>query len=506
MKLGILQRWVFGYLAVFFLLAGSNFYALVQLHRLGTSTIPALSLDMRLLALQKKMIDSALSQLRYERKFMLMKNDEIHEQFVKGKEEFHRLLSESLNVANTAATKGILRSVEVHQNSYEEIVDGEIALVRDGKRFDETPFRRAKDDASDAVLDDLQRLEELTRENMTQRMGAVSEAGASSLSMAIISSTATVFFALLVSFFIVRSITSPLRKLVMKTRDVAAGIFQSDLQIASPPEISELNRAFNVMCEKLTAVDKMKGDFFSIVSHELRTPLTTISEGTSLLLEGAGGQVTPKQQSLLNILLAETNRLIRMVNSILDISKMEAGMMAYAIEPVDMAALIDKAVTEILPLVEARRIVLKKVVWEGLPSVEVDRERILQVLRNLLGNAAKFTPPEGHITVTARSAGDGIEVSVEDTGPGIPRQRLATVFEKFSGTDHRSGTGLGLAIVRHIVVAHGGRVWAESTEGEGSKFVFAIPFSSPLSHSQPKDASGRVHGQRSLHDGRTKEV
>ena len=273
-------------------------------------------------------------------------------------------------------------------------MDGQTELVRANTNVSaRDQFRTAKNEASDAVLDELERLEALTREDMTQRMGAVSRAGSSSLSMAVASSMVTVFFALLVSFLIVRSITSPLKKLVTKTRDVAAGIFEGDLQIVSPPEISELNRAFNVMCEKLTAVDKMKGDFFSMVSHELRTPLTTISEGTSLLLEGAGGQVTAKQQGLLNILLAETHRLIRMVNSILDLSKMEAGMMAYTIETTSMAFLIDKAVTEILPLVEARKIALKKIVADDLPSLRVDGERILQVLRNLIGNAAKFTPP-----------------------------------------------------------------------------------------------------------------
>jgi two-component system sensor histidine kinase GlrK len=493
MKIGILQRWVLGYLAVFFLLAGSNLYALVQLHRLGTRTIPAISADVRILTLQRRMLDSMLSQLRYERKFILMKDEAIYEQFVKGKDEFSRVLSDTLRLADTTDKKAVLYKIEAHQQRYEEMVARQTALIRAGMRLGGNDFKGTKDEESDAVLDELQKLEELTRDDMTERMNAVSRAGTLSLRLAIASSVAAVFFAVLVSFLFARSITSPLKKLVTKTRDVASGVFEGDLRIASPPEISELNRSFNVMCEKLTAVDKMKGDFFSMVSHELRTPLTTINEGTSLLLEGAGGQVTPKQQGLLNILLAETNRLIRMVNSILDVSKMEAGMMAYSRETVSMAALIDEAVTEILPLVEARRIVLKKVVWEGLPNVEVDRERILQVLRNLLGNAVKFTPPQGHITISARSLDEGIEVCVEDTGPGIPQRRLSTVFEKFSGTDHRSGTGLGLAIVRHIIIAHGGRVWVESTEGKGSRFTFAIPFSSPLSpHSS---GTGQITGR-----------
>jgi len=492
MKAGILQRWVLGYLAVFFLLAASNVYALVQLHRLGTSTIPALSADIRLLTLQKRMVDSILSQLRYERKFLLMKDDAVYEQFVKGKDDFSLVLSEAFVIADTPIKRQALDRIKASQKRYELIVESQTELLRINKPYNQKLFKTAKDEATETVLTELEKLEGATRDDMSRRMGTVSRAGSASLSIAIASSTVTVFFALLASFLIARSITRPLRRLVTKTRDVAAGVFEGDLQIVSPPEISELNRAFNVMCEKLTAVDRMKSDFFSMVSHELRTPLTTISEGTSLLLEGAGGQVTAKQRSLLDILLAETNRMIRMVNSILDLSKMEAGMMAYTIETTRLASLVDKAVTEILPLVEARRILLKKDVTESLPDLKVDRERMLQVLRNLIGNAVKFTPPQGHVIISARSVSPGVEISVRDTGPGIPGHKLSTVFEKYNGSDHRSGTGLGLAIAKHIIVAHGGKIWVESTLGEGSRFIFVIPCSSEDSHVRSREASDRT--------------
>jgi two-component system, NtrC family, sensor histidine kinase GlrK len=475
MKLGILGRWVVGYLAVFLLLAGSNTYALVQLHQLGTRTTPSLALDMRILTFQKRLVDSILSQLRYERKFMLMRDGGVYERFAREKIEFHRLLAEAYSAADTAAKRDSLKTVEGYQKRYEGIVTEQIEPLRAPKIRDDGQYRTAKDHALDGALEELKRLEDFTREGIAQKMGMVSSAARSSLSMALASSAITLFLALLTSVFMTRSITSPLKKLVTKTRDVAAGVFEGDLRIASPPEISELNCAFNLMCEKLTAVDKMKGDFFSMVSHELRTPLTTISEGTSLLLEGAGGRVTEKQESLLNILHAETSRLIRMVNSILDLSKMEAGMMAYAFEQTNIGLLVDKAVVEITPLIEAKKIVLRKEVVRDFPHLRADNERILQVLRNLIGNAAKFTPHGGRITVYVRRVHEGLEVSVEDTGPGIPDHKIANVFEKFSGSDHRSGTGLGLAIVRHIIGAHGGRVWVESTVGQGSRFAFVLP-------------------------------
>jgi signal transduction histidine kinase len=125
--------------------------------------------------------------------------------------------------------------------------------------------------------------------------------------------------------------------------------------------------------------------------------------------------------------------------------------------------------------VEAKKISLSKQIEDGLPPLKMDAERILQTLRNLLGNAAKFTQENGRITIAGHLVSGGVEVAVEDTGPGIPEERLATVFEKFSGSDPKRGTGLGLAIVKHVIDVHGGKVWAESRPERGSRFVFVLP-------------------------------
>jgi two-component system sensor histidine kinase GlrK len=227
-------------------------------------------------------------------------------------------------------------------------------------------------------------------------------------------------------------------------------------------------------------VDKMKSDFLSTMSHELRTPLTSIKEGISLLRDGIGGTLGEKQKRLLNILTAETHRLIGLVNSLLDLSKMEAGMMTYHFEAGNLPPLIQRAMMEMVPLVEAKRIRLEAGMNEGLPNVNMDGDRILQALRNLIGNAVKFTPEEGRIRVFARPTNGGVEVSVEDTGPGIPKENMTTIFERFRQVPGKSsnsmkGTGLGLAIVKHIITAHGGKVWAESHPGRGSTFIFVLP-------------------------------
>ena len=198
-----------------------------------------------------------------------------------------------------------------------------------------------------------------------------------------------------------------------------------------------------------------------------------------MFLEGVGGDVTEKQEKLLRIISEESNRLITMVNSLMDLSKMEAGMLEYNFTQASLVPLIQKAVLEVLPLAESRNIIINKHI-EDLPLLKMDTERVLKVLRNLIGNALKFTPPGEAVTISARMKQKTIEVAVADTGPGIPKEHLATVFDKFHQVNSPSsgtvaGTGLGLAIVKHIIQKHGGTVWVKSDLGKGSTFYFALP-------------------------------
>jgi two-component system sensor histidine kinase GlrK len=277
-----------------------------------------------------------------------------------------------------------------------------------------------------------------------------------------------------------RTITQPLSALEKKTKEIGRGDFKGDLDLSSPPELVKLAGAFNLMCNKLNELDKMKADFFSSVAHELRTPLSTIKMGMSLLGEGEEGPITQGQRSLLAVLEKESDRLIRMINSLLDLSKMEAGMMSFHLKPQNIHPLLDQAIGEMGPLIEAKKINLEVAVMERLPIIKIDRERILQALRNIMGNAIKFSPEGGRVKISVRSVDHGVEVSVADAGPGIPAEDLTTIFEKFKqttigGLPPNQGTGLGLAIAKQIITYHGGKIWAESEPGQGSTFIFVLP-------------------------------
>jgi len=421
------------------------------------------------------MVDSILSQLRYEQKYMLMRDAGLYNQFVEANNEFHRLMADLRSVANTQAKRDSTLRIDTLAARYATLVNTEVGLAKSSRSYDTKSYEKRKDKAADDILEELKGLENHARQDVHRSMEVAIETGHSALAIASVASFITLLSAIFIGVFVTRSITNPLNKLVNKTKEISDGVFKSNLSIDSPPEVADLAKAFNSMCDKLSEVDKMKNDFLSMISHELRTPLTTIKEGTSLLLEKIGGEITEKQERLLTILAAETNRLIEMVNSILDLSKMEAGMMSFTFEDADIAPLIDRAATEIAPLLEAKKIVLEKELAKDLGTQKMDEDRILQALRNLLGNAAKFTNESGRITVSAKTTHVGVEVFVEDSGPGIPAERLPTIFEKFSGLDHKGGTGLGLAIVKRIIEVHGGKVWVESKLGQGSKFTFVLP-------------------------------
>ncbi len=469
-----------GYFAIFSLVILVSAYAILRLHQLNAGTRHILNIDNRILDFQEKLADSTLSQLRYEKKYVLTKDILLYEQFLSAKADFAKFLSELLLIVDTPEKRDSLNKVKAHYQRFQSLADKEIENVRGNQSYPKRWSEQEIERASDGVLEELKRLEGYARRDIQQRMKKLGESSASARKLVLTISAIAAVLVIAASFLITRSITRPLTILMEKTKEISKGVFNDNLNISSPPEISELTGAFNSMCGKLKMVDKIKSDFFSSMSHELRTPLTSIKEGINLLREGAGGAIPERQKRLLAILSEESKRLIDLVNSLLDLSKMEAGMMTYTFEPGTIAPLVERATTEMTPLIEARKITLTTKVDGKLPVIKIDREKILQVLRNLVGNAVKFTPEGGQVRVVARLVNRGVEVSVSDTGSGIKRENLTTIFEKFhqapfKQSNHIKGTGLGLAIVKHVITAHGGNVWAESEPGQGSSFIFVLP-------------------------------
>lgn len=228
--------------------------------------------------------------------------------------------------------------------------------------------------------------------------------------------------------------------------------------------------------EQLRALEEMRTSFVSAVSHELSTPLTCIKTSVDLLQET--GASKRAQEELLRTVAHHTDQLETLVAELLDFTKLEAGQLSISPQPTDLRVIVRRAVEALSPLFKERGQSVSLDLPSEISAVAVDRRRIEQVLTNLLSNANKFTPKEGRIEVALTEKEDLLEIAVSDNGPGVSLSERDHIFEKFYAADNgqgETGVGLGLYIARQLVELHGGRIWVESTPGEGSTFRFTLP-------------------------------
>jgi signal transduction histidine kinase len=270
--------------------------------------------------------------------------------------------------------------------------------------------------------------------------------------------------------------TRALRRLSAATTSVAEGQFAEPLTIRSKDEIGDLARAFNRMAARLRELDAIKEQFYATMAHELRSPLTSVREAARLLQADPGGSLTPRQIRLVSIVHSSAERLLRLVNQMLDLSRLSAGLLPLDRRWFPLDEVVARAIDELRVQAEERGITLARECGPGSFLIFGDQDRIMQVLVNLVANALRFTPSSGCVTVRLIDLGPEIECHVEDTGVGIRPDALPRLFERFrQAHTGRGGSGLGLAIVRAIVEAHGGSVTAESQEGKGSRFTVVLP-------------------------------
>lgn len=276
------------------------------------------------------------------------------------------------------------------------------------------------------------------------------------------------------------------------------------VQVQSPRKPEEAKAAARTEEEEL---EHLKKEFLSTISHELRTPLTAIKGALGLALGGTAGPLSPELRELLELAEKNTDRLIGLITSILDMFKLETRRLPMRMEPFSLAESIQHKVSSHRPATEKKKLALETQIEPGLPRANGDRARLEQALDQLLSNAIKFSPPEATVTVAARHVAENgqafVEVSVRDRGKGIPPEAQKRIFSKFSLaedtlTREHQGSGLGLAIARAIVEGHGGRIWFESQVGEGSTFFFTVPASPAPVEARPAEQAAETAEQKKL--------
>jgi signal transduction histidine kinase len=289
---------------------------------------------------------------------------------------------------------------------------------------------------------------------------------------------------------LIASMRRPLEDLVEASGRLAGGDLEARVKVGGLSETATLGSAFNEMAEELQRragerdqLDRMKDEFVLTASHELRSPLTSV-QGFAELLLLEREKLSPKQAETVEVILDNTRHLGRLLNDLLDLARSDAGRLTIRPEPTGAAGLIEEAVRTMRAQFDSRHQELNLEIENDLPWIEADRDRIRQVLVNLLTNANEYCSQGALIEVKAHRAGAEVEIDVIDNGPGIPQQQLEHIFERFTRgdageTQRVGGTGLGLAISKSLVELHGGTIAAVSTPGSGSAFYVRLPAIAP---------------------------
>ncbi len=282
--------------------------------------------------------------------------------------------------------------------------------------------------------------------------------------------------ALLMAAFISRQLVVPLRQLIVAARGIAGGRLEERVPVASGDEVGQMAGAFNQMAENLQRSEQQRRETLGDIAHELRNPLTAMQANLESMLDGVQ-PLTPEQ---VGYVYNQTIVLNRLVDDLRLLSLAQANQLHLNVASTDLSNLVNSVVESFEPLAEEQGTQLSAKVPDALPPILVDSHRISQVLANLLSNALRYQKGGGKVEVSVASVNDGVELAVQDSGPGIPEQDLPHLFERFYRVDQSrsresGGSGLGLAIAKELVEAHGGRIWAESQLGKGSRFALHLP-------------------------------
>ena len=272
----------------------------------------------------------------------------------------------------------------------------------------------------------------------------------------------------------IRRVSNPLDELVEASNKVSEGDYSVRVAEKGPPEVRLLLKGFNSMAEHLQTSDQQRRNMLADVSHELRTPITVIQGNVEGILDG----LYPADEARLKSIVEETQILSRLVDDLRTLALAESGALHLKREPTNLTGLIRDAVSELESQAKEKNIRVEMSLEAG-EDANIDPQRVHEVLTNLLSNALRYTPRGGKVHVRLTEAGTGLErnvtISVEDNGPGIEAADLPHVFERFYKSSDSGGMGLGLSIAKYLVEAHGGKIWAESEVGKGTKISFVLP-------------------------------
>ena len=462
---------------VILVLVGVAAWSLLAVDRLVSVSREITTQTMPALRLQAALRDSMLTLVRLEARSLLLRDPTYDALWDERADHTRNALEQLARYLSSDGEREHLEETQLAFAEYRAAVHSERALLGRGYLANATQLSETSARAAAERVDaGLNRLGEATQAALEHSKAEAAELGARTWTTVVVALIVAVVAALASAAFIAVRITRSVRRLLVATAAIGEGRFEHPVPIESADEIADLARSFNSMAARLHEVETMKEDLYSTVSHELRSPLTSVREAAHLLHEGVPGPMTAKQARLVLIIEHSTDRLLRLVNQVLDLARLRVGLLPLERRWFDLDRAAARAVDELRLQADERGIALVRETSPGTFGMFGDEDRLVQVMINLISNGIRFTPTEGTVTVHLIDIGPEIEIQVADTGCGIPAEELPFVFDRFRQAHRgRGGAGLGLALVRAMVQAHGGRVSVESHEGKGSRFTVVLP-------------------------------
>ena len=481
MRLSVFWRIILTSLVIIVVMAGVNLYALFQLRQLTALSTNMAMLHYPAIESAKHLLTVLYAQLNSEKKYLVVRDATFLQHFDEEVEEFHRGLQTLELQELTPQGIQLLKDIKHMQQERLTMLHEKLERKASASALPSGNYEGRRDVLMDRISATLQQFIDLHEMGISVGVSRSRENSAQAEAVTEQLVLLALVFGITLAGFASYTILRPLRQLQSHIKQIGLGNFRTSLNIRAPRELRDLVDAVNRMGIKLQELDDMKEEFLAHVSHELRTPMASIQEGTHLLLDEIPGPLSQEQRTTLRIMADSSRRLITLISTILDLSKMNAGMMEYRIVPTDIKRVADMSVKKVQLLADAKHVQLllegpAQQVW-----VKADVFRIEQVLDNLLSNALKFSSEGGIVKVVMKpdlSSGT-LEVSVSDGGPGIQTEDLPYIFERFYQGRTKAklaapGSGLGLALAKNVVEAHGGRIWIESEAKKGTTVRFVL--------------------------------
>ncbi|MBU1568241.1 MAG: HAMP domain-containing protein [Proteobacteria bacterium] len=475
MKLGIKQKLALIFFMFFLIFSGTVFVLLTNVQRMVDTTERIVSKNKKVAELAEILQASLLDMDANSKKFNLLKKKRYYELFEKSQNNFESALQQAvllsgLSENSNSPWRQLEDSYQLHSSNFPPI-----------ESAPEIGFEWVADHILAEWLENISRAKKQNQQEIELALRELNEASRISARNGLLSFCASILVGLIGVWYISRAIFSPLKTLTGRLRGISFDTPQEPIRLRGGDEFNELANAFNDMSRQLNEEETIRAEFIATLSHEIRTPLSSIHESVNMIVEEVFGSINDKQRKFLEIASVEIKRITKLLNYLLNVGVLEIDARKANSFHLNTESVVINSAELFSATAEKKKVTLKMDNFHDCPQLFGVREEIQQVFVNIIGNAIKYSPEEGKVTLSWERDKERkfLLFHVADAGPGIADDERSLIFTKYYRTKnvrgHLDGVGLGLAISRRIVTSYGGHIEVANNSGQGCTFSFSLP-------------------------------